>query len=219
MPVFTRPVHESNDCHDPQTGRFCSLNAGYFSTLPEQDRHEILAGFIQRYGADWPSRFKQWYDTQAYKSPGERDAAEGRVQRATPAAFKKALLQNSRAETLTDYSTEELQGMKLFMLKGGKAGYAIKNGSELVNLFNNGGEATKGAGPWLVIHAIENGARHGDHFDGFLTGFYQKLGFTQVRREANWTPGGPDVVYMRFTGGDPRTVRERYRRDGRVGAD
>lgn len=154
-----------------------------------------------------------------YKSVGEQAAAEGRVKKADPAAFKAALQQNTRADTLTDYSLEDLRGMELYMLEGGKAGYAIKPGGELVNLFNNGGDDTRGAGAWLVIDAIERGARHGDHFDGWLTKFYRNLGFTQVRREANWTPGGPDVVYMRWDGGDPKTARARYRQHGRLDPD
>lgn len=150
-----------------------------------------------------------------WKSAGEQAAAEGRIHDAKPAAFKEALARNSRADTLSMYDEATLATFQLRMLDGGDAGYAIKPDGEFVNLFNSGGAATRGAGPWLVIDAIEHGARHGDHFDGYLTAFYQRLGWTETRREANWTPGGPDVVFMRFTG-DPKKAREQYRQNGRV---
>lgn len=154
-----------------------------------------------------------------YHSPGEKLAAEGRVSRVSPAAFKAALTKNTRADTLSDYSLEDLAKMRLFMLDGHDAGYALKSDGEFVNLFNNGPrEQTKGAGPWLVLHAIEQGATHGDHFDGFLTGFYRKLGWKETKREKNWTPGGPDVVFMEYQGGDRKTARARYRRAGRLDA-
>lgn len=136
------------------------------------------------------------------------------VRRATPDEFKAAVQRNFKAGTLSDYSLSDLAKMQLFMVEGHEAGYAIKDGDELVNLFNNSG--VKGLGQWLAVHAIERGVRRGDHFDGMLTGFYQKLGFVEERREANWTPGGPDVVYIRWKGGDPATARERLRRDGRL---
>lgn len=153
----------------------------------------------------------------AYKSPGEQDAAEGRIYRAKPDEFKAALARNSRADTLSDYDTSTLQSFRLYLLKGGQAGYALKPDGEFVNLFNSGGAATKGAGPWLVLHAIEKGATHGDHFDGFLTGFYKKLGWAVTKREANWTPGGPDVIFMEWKG-DRSTARDRYRRHGTLDA-
>lgn len=148
-----------------------------------------------------------------YASQGARDAAEGRIAKADPAAFRDALKRNTRADTLSDYPVEELSRFQLYLLKGGQAGYAIKPDGEFVNLFNSGGAATKGAGPWLVIHAIERGATHGDHFDGFLTGFYRNLGWKETKREKNWTPGGPDVVFMEWKG-DRKTARARYRQHG-----
>lgn len=152
----------------------------------------------------------------SYKSPGERAAANGEIYKATPKAFKDALAKNSRADTLSDYDEATLSTFKLYLLKGGQAGYAIKPDGEFVNLFNNGPrEQTGGAGPWLVVHAIERGATHGDHFDGYLTGFYKKLGWKETKREKNWTEGGSDVIYMRWDG-DRHSARERYRRNGHL---
>jgi len=199
VPCFLVPLHEYNQCHtpagSPAGGEFCRADGGGGS------------------GQDKPA------SGRIYKSPGERDAAEGRVEPATPEAFKAALQRNTRAGTLSDYSLEELGKMRLFLLKGGQAGYALKPDGEAVNLFNSGSKAeTGGAGAWLVIHSIEQGATHGDHFDGFLTNFYKELGFVHVRREPNWTPGGPDVLYMEWRGGDRKTARARYRQHGRLDA-
>lgn len=149
------------------------------------------------------------------KSKGEQDARDRQFYKPTPTEFKEAMQRNPRAATLSQYSDDQLAKMELRMLKGGQAGYAL-NGDELVNLFNNGGRETRGAGSWLVVDAIERGARRGDHFDGYLTEFYRTLGFKEDRREKNWTPGGADVVYIKWAGGDARTVRARYRRDGRI---
>lgn len=149
-------------------------------------------------------------------SHGAGLAREGKISEVSPEKFKAALTKNARADTLSDYSLDDLGTMKLFMLDGHDAGYAIKGGDELVNLFNNGGAGSKGAGPWLVLHAVRNGARRGDHFDGFLTDFYRSLGFAEERREKNWNPGGPDVVYIKWAGGNPDVASTVYRQTGRV---
>jgi len=155
----------------------------------------------------------------AAPSPGERDAAKGRIRPETPERFKQAiglLRGRARRSSVSDYSVKELALMKLFTLQGGKAGYAIKGGDELVNVFNAGGEETLSAGSWLVLHAIEHGARRLDCFDNRLPQFYARFGFKEVRREANWTPGEPDVVFMEWRGGDPTTVRARFNKNRRI---
>ena len=51
----------------------------------------------------------------------------------------------------------------------------------------------------MVEDAIElDGVQYLDCFDGFLPSYYEKFGFVEYKREANWTEGGPDVVYMRM---------------------
>lgn len=194
MPNFVTPTDDSlvevNSCHTPAG----SSAGGQFCSTPS-------AGII---------------GSRTYKSDGERKAAAGQIRAVKPAAFKAALARNTRADTLSDYSEQELANFQLFMLDGGEAGYAIKPGGELVNVFNSGGASTRGAGPWLVLHAVEQGARHLDHFAGFLDGFYQGLGFRETKREKNWTPGGPDVVYREWAGGNPTAARERYRYAGHL---
>lgn len=55
----------------------------------------------------------------------------------------------------------------------------------------------KGVGAFLVRHALNSGAYHLNCFDGGLVAYYKSLGFEEYKREANWTEGGPDVVFMR----------------------
>lgn len=59
--------------------------------------------------------------------------------------------------------------------------------------------ATKGRGDALVDAAIAAGWRYADHFDGYLTALYARHGFSVRRREANWTPGEPDVLFISLT--------------------
>lgn len=117
---------------------------------------------------------------------------------------------NKRARAMTSvYSPEELSQMQLYMVNGANAGYALKNGDELVNVFNNGGMATFGRGQEIVADAVRRGARRLDCFDGDLVRFYEQNGFRVVRREPNWTPGEPDVVFMEWTGGQPNPTAAR----------
>src|SRR5690554_6250518 len=76
----------------------------------------------------------------------------------------------------------------------GTAGFIVKNGGELIAVFST----VKGQGRELIQIAKQCGAEYLDCFDGFLTEFYAKNGFVEVKREPNWTPGGPDVVYMKL---------------------
>lgn len=83
---------------------------------------------------------------------------------------------------------------RTFLAADGRAGVAVTPTAELVNLFN--GSDIKGLGHDLVETALSVGAHHLNAFDGPLTGFYERHGFRVVRREANWSPGRPDVVFM-----------------------
>lgn len=87
-----------------------------------------------------------------------------------------------------DYSSHEC-----YATADGSAGFAVSADGDLQSVFNYG---QGGRGAALVTAAIGAGARTLDCFDGFLPAFYARHGFRVVRREANWTAGGPDVVYM-----------------------
>lgn len=75
----------------------------------------------------------------------------------------------------------------------GRSGYALRPDMELVYVFS----LERGRGDRLVNHAVTYGAARLDCFDGYLPSLYARHGFREVSREPNWTPGGPDVVYMR----------------------
>lgn len=88
------------------------------------------------------------------------------------------------------------QHCKVFLAKEDDrvtGGFLVLRG-ELIGLF-----ATDVWGVWLLRRAMGEGARKLDCFDGFLPAYYAKHGWREVRRESNWTEGGPDVVYMEYT--------------------
>jgi hypothetical protein len=96
---------------------------------------------------------------------------------------------------LSDYTPNEYSKFKVALSYDKNTGYAIKPDGDLISVFNKGG---KGNGAFAVVDAIENGAKKLDNFDGKLTEYYKRFGFDEVKREANWTPGQPDVVYMKL---------------------
>jgi hypothetical protein len=108
------------------------------------------------------------------------------------AMVETAMASDARIDAMlshgVDYSAHEC-----YATADGTAGFAVSPDGDLQSVFNYG---TGGRGDALVTAAIGAGARTLDCFDGFLPAFYARHGFRVVRREANWTVGGPDVVYM-----------------------
>lgn len=90
------------------------------------------------------------------------------------------------------YDKKEYEGMKTFLSPDKASGYAVKPDGDVVSVFST----VKGRGDHLVQHALTNGGNKLDAFDGHLPTLYAKHGFQEYKREKNWTPGGPDVVYM-----------------------
>ena len=82
---------------------------------------------------------------------------------------------------------------RCYLTADGLAGYALSPRGDLQSVFNIG---QGGIGDDLISHAVAQGARTLDCFDGYLPRFYARHGFTEACREANWTPGEPDVVFM-----------------------
>lgn len=74
----------------------------------------------------------------------------------------------------------------------GMSGYVVRSDGELVYVFSR----VPGRGAAMIERAIADGATYLDCFDGYLPTFYARHGFVETRREANWTPGEPDVVFM-----------------------
>lgn len=74
----------------------------------------------------------------------------------------------------------------------GRSGYCVRSNGDLVYVFS----LEKGRGDAMLAKALQDGAETLDCFDGYLPGFYARHGFVEYAREANWTAGGPDVVFM-----------------------
>src|SRR5690242_5796613 len=82
-----------------------------------------------------------------------------------------------------------------------RSGFALRtfsdlDSTELIYVFST----ERGRGDFLVRAAVDR-SRMGctlDCFDGYLPSLYARHGFVETDREPNWTPGGPDVVFMEY---------------------
>ena len=95
------------------------------------------------------------------------------------------------AESLTDYRDPATVTGQAYLSHDRSSGFVVRDG-ELVGVFST----RKGAGDVIMRDALDAGAVRLDCFDGYLPAFYARHGFRETHREENWTPGGPDVVYM-----------------------
>lgn len=113
-------------------------------------------------------------------------------------AFLKARLTSDKVAQATSQVAEVADGLaegdRCFLVSGGMGGFIVKADGELIAVFS----LVKGRGRALIQAAIMQGATHLDCFDGFLVDFYKSHGFAEVDRADNWTPGAPDVVWMRL---------------------
>lgn len=91
--------------------------------------------------------------------------------------FYDSYRKSNKIEFLSPYSKEELSKFKLFKLRSFNIGFAIKSNGDIILVHNNE-KSIGGIGNILIKKAVEMGGTHLDHFDGFLTGFYKKNGFT-----------------------------------------
>ena len=100
------------------------------------------------------------------------------------ARFRDSLYAGERSGFLSYYSPEELTRMDLYLLKGHNAGFAIKDGDDIVSVHNN--SSLRGLASEFMQKAKEVGGARLDHFDGFLSGLYRKHGFTNVYEIYQW---------------------------------
>ena len=98
--------------------------------------------------------------------------------------FAESLYAGKRSAFLSYYSEGELAAMDLYLLVGQNAGFAIKDGNDIVSVHNN--SSLKGLGSEFMRKAKEVGGTKLDHFDGFLSGLYRKYGFTDVYEVYQW---------------------------------
>ena len=94
---------------------------------------------------------------------------------------------------LSHNSAKEIvnSGNKVFISNNGNNGFMVSRDGDIQNLFS-----IDHKGRESFLEAMRQGGRTLDCFDGFLPKYYAQFGFVEMRRESNWTPGGPDVVYM-----------------------
>jgi len=98
--------------------------------------------------------------------------------------FAESLYAGKRSGFLSHYSSDELSRMDLYLLDGHNAGFAIKDGDDIVSVHNN--SELRGLGNEFMRKAKEVGGARLDHFDGFLSGLYRKHGFTNVYEIYQW---------------------------------
>ena len=101
-----------------------------------------------------------------------------------PHRYAESLYSSKRGSFLTPYSLGEFASMRLFKLKNYNIGFAVKSDGDIVAVHNNA--SVRGTGPELMKAAIRNGGSKLDHFDGFLTGFYEQNGFSKVVHIDAW---------------------------------
>lgn len=120
--------------------------------------------------------------------------------------FLAALRANPRGPFLSEHTADELASSRVFLSEDGHAGFVISPEGDLQNVFRNPG-GVKGAGRAAVEHAISQGAKTLDAFDGFLPSLYGDLGFVETGRMRfvdEFAPEGwdfeqygrPDIIFM-----------------------
>lgn len=109
------------------------------------------------------------------------------------AARAESSLVRSSLSSLADFIAAPQTECSYFLSSDGRSGFFI-HGSIIRGLFS----LERGRGDLLVTEAIRAGGRHLECYDGYLTDLYGRHGFVETAREANWTPGKPDVVWMRW---------------------
>ena len=142
-----------------------------------------------------------------------RDIEAGNYIRNDYESFSKELQRNKRSQFLTPYTPQDLQdgNVQTFQVPGHEIGFGLKplrNGNvDIVAVHNN--TNLRGIGKPLIQSAIKLGGTTLDHYDGFLSGFYSKLGFKETERwpwDDDYAPkdwdkeryGTPDVVLRKL---------------------
>ena len=96
--------------------------------------------------------------------------------------FYDSFNKSKRLSYLTPYTVEDMNFFKTYKLRGYNIGFAIKNNGDIVLVHNNE-DNVKGIGDLMIKKAIDLGGDHLDHFDGYLTGYYKRNGFSLRNNE------------------------------------
>ena len=121
-------------------------------------------------------------------------------------AIEHAIDVSDHHKTNLHLHTEGYENYDCWVFNNGEAGYALsrcfenpKSYREVVNVFSL--VAGKGNGDRIIDHAkTQSDLLRLDCFDGPLVRFYGSHGFSEFKRAPNYRSGGPDVVYMRYSG-------------------
>lgn len=130
--------------------------------------------------------------------------------RKVPAATFKGALSAAREERqhIKDATTDphhmpDDDASDYYLSHDGRSGFGVTKQGTGIGLFST----EKGRGLDLLRYQIDHGGMAwADHFggvpaedgtptEGYLDKLYHPLGMIEFGRQANWTPGGPDVVY------------------------
>lgn len=126
-----------------------------------------------------------------FQTARERDS---RVTSATSPLPAEATGANTYTLVVDD-QTGDLYGTEVVV-----GGYVLHAGEDTCQRVDLRHVFGPGYGGFIVRDAIRSGAEALDCFDGFLPAFYASHGFAEYAREANWTEGEPDVVFMALPG-------------------
>lgn len=107
-------------------------------------------------------------------------------------AYARARELNPTIRDMTTPANKLPKDATYFLTPDRNSGYIITTDGTLCALFSN----VRGRGDQLLNDAIADGAMRLNHYaTDHLSNLYERHGFREVRREANWTPGRPDVVW------------------------
>lgn len=102
-------------------------------------------------------------------------------------------------------SDRHYDNSRTFLSDHGTSGYTIAPDGEIKYVFST----EKGHGALATQHAIAQGGTHANTFRSPVSNMLARQGFVEFHNEPNWTPGGPDVVWMHAPGQDPAALKAR----------
>lgn len=108
--------------------------------------------------------------------------------------FLTSLRKSKRTEYLSDLAEDDLNSVRVFKLPNYDIGFAL-DGDEIIAVHNNEPNVRE-IGDMLIQSAVRHGGRRLSHFDGYLSGFYEKNGFIEYKRE----PYNPDLAKVQIEG-------------------
>lgn len=128
-------------------------------------------------------------------------------------SIKESSTLNPEGAAVYVYEPEEYQGMRMFLTKDGKTGFALK-GDDIVSVFNTKRKGVKKTTVPMLMLAVQEGGRKLDAFDTVLPKFYSRLGFRISARTA-WNdeyapPGWDKELFKQYNNGEPDVVFMHY---------